>query len=380
MNIEPTSRLSPLSPAPGPSTPVNWQVGAVMRAHVVGRHNDGRMTLLVDQEEVLADVPPGAALPRAFRVRVTRSGSRPQLEMVDDHDSDEAFRMRALLSLVPRQAGLGALMAELQPVLDASGEGLSSDVATALTIVDSTIPTADAFANAASTAKVLGNAGLSLESRLAHAVASRNDAVLVGDWKAALARLVGALHPYPAVAAADACGDLPPPLPAQDLPRQPRAPRLPSRGSQADWGRLRNAAQGVLARIEIAQLQTQGRAPAWLFELPMRGRGGFDVLQIRVAPAPGNQAGGDDKAWSISLAMDLPALGAIGAEVDLRGNRIRVSLWAELSAVARRIEASLATLAGALQAHGLVVEHVACRYGSPERPPASSGGLLSATA
>lgn len=379
MNIEPTSRLAPLSPAPGPSAPVHWQVGAVLRAHVVGRHGDGRTTLLVDQEEVLADVPPGTVLPRAFNVRVTRSGTRPQLDMVDDHDSDEARRMRALLSLVPRQTGLAALMAELQPVLDASSERVSSEIAAALTIIDSTIPTVDAFADAARTATALGNAGLTLESRLAQAAASRNDAVLVGDWKAALARLIGALQPYPAVAAADACGDLPPPLPAQDLPRQPRAPRLPSRGSTADWGRLRNAAQGVLARIEIAQLQTQGKAPAWLFELPMRGRGGFDVLQLRVAPAVDSPIVGE-RAWLIALAMDLPALGAIGAEIDLRGNRVRVSLWAELSAVARRIEASLAALTGSLHAHGLIVEHVACRYGTPERPPAGSGGLLSATA
>lgn len=379
MNIEPTTRLAPLSPAPGPSAPVNWQVGAVLRAHVVGRHGDGRTTLLVDQEEVLADVPPGTVLPRAFNVRVTRSGIRPQFDMVDDHDSDEARRMRALLSLVPRQTGLAALMAELQPVLDGSSERFSSDIAAALTIIDSTIPTADAFADTARTATTLGNAGLTLESRVAQAAASRNDAVLIGDWKAALARLIAALHPYPAVAAADACGDLPPPLPARDLPRQPRAPRLPSRGSTADWGRLRNAAQGVLARIEIAQLQTHGKSPAWLFELPMRGRGGFDVLQLRVAPVADSPIVGE-RAWLIALAMDLPALGSIGAEVELHGNRVRVSLWAELSAVARRIEASLAALTGSLHAHGLIVEHVACRYGTPERPPTGSGGLLSATA
>lgn len=382
MNIEPTSRLAPLSPAPGPSTPVNWQVGALLGAHVVGRHSDGRMALRVAHEEVLADVPPGTVLPRSFRVRVARGGTRPQLELVDDGDGDgdEAARTRALLALVPRQAGLAALMAELQPVLDGPGDRFTADIASALAILDTAIPSAEAFANGASAANALANAGLSLEARLAHAAATGSDAMLLRDWKAALARLTGALHQYPAIAAADARGDLPPPLTRQDLPRQPRAPRLPSpgRATHADWGRLRHAAQAVLARIEIAQLQSQAAAPAWLFELPMRGRGGFDVLQIRIAPAALER--GDDAAWSIALAMDLPALGAIGADVVLRGNRIRVALWAELSAVARRIESSLASLANQLHAEGLIVEHVACRYGSPERPPTGSGGLLSATA
>jgi len=382
VNIEPTSRLAPLSPAPGPSTPVNWQVGALLGAQVVGRHSDGRLALRVDHEDVLAEVPADAVLPRSFRVRVTRGGARPHLELVDDSGSDDAARTRTLLALVPKQAGLTALMAELQPVLDASSDRFAAEIATALAIIDTSIPTPGAFADAAATANVLGNAGLSLESRLAHAVAAGGDVALVRDWKAALARLVGALDQYPAIAAADARGDLPPPSPGQDLPRQPRAPRLPSpsRASPADWGRLRHAAQGVLARIEIAQLQTQAAVPAWLFELPMRGRGGFDVLQIRIAAAASEHRAGDGVAWTIAIAMDLPALGAIGADIALRGNRIRVALWAELSAVARRLESSLAALTGSLQAQGLIVEHAACRYGSPQRPPAASGGWLSATA
>src|SRR3546814_20593865 len=68
----------------------------------------------------------------------------------------------------------------------------------------------------------------------------------------------------------------------------------------------------------------------------------------------------------VEIAIDLPALGAIGAEVRIAGNRVRVQFWAELSAVARRIESSLVALAGKLQSHGLIVEHVACRYGRPD--------------
>lgn len=364
-------------------TASSWQVGAVMAAHVLSRHSDGRLTLRVDQEEVLTEVPLGAIVPRSFRVRVARGGTHPHFEVVEEVESEEASRLRALLSLVPKQSGLAALMAELQPVLDGNSSRFPSDIGNALAILDNAIPSPSMFANVGTAATTLGNAGLSLEGRLARALAAGSDAPLLRDWKAALARLSGALQQFPPIAAADARGDLPPPLPAQDLPRQPRAPRLPSpgRGTSADWGRLRHAAEGVLARIEIAQLQTQIPRPVWLLELPIRGRGGFDVLQIRIAPAAGERAAGDPPPWNITISMDLPALGAVGADITLvRGNRVRVALWAELSAVARRIESSLTALVHSLQAEGIIVEHAACRYGSPERPPAGSGGLLSATA
>ncbi|PKM01409.1 MAG: hypothetical protein CVV16_14640 [Gammaproteobacteria bacterium HGW-Gammaproteobacteria-6] len=110
----------------------------------------------------------------------------------------------------------------------------------------------------------------------------------------------------------------------------------------------------------------------------MHGRGGLDVLQIRLLPT---SAGADSNpGWLIQIAIDLPSLGAIGADIRIVENRVRVQFWAEIAAVARRIESSLTSVADQLQRHGLVVEHVACRYGCPESSPGTSGSLVSATA
>lgn len=379
MNIEPASRLAPLSPAPAPGHPVTWVVGSVHPAQVLKRHRDGRVTLRVDNEEFLADTPPDQALPQAFRVRVTRSGNRPELELVgDEGDDDDAARSRALLALIPRQAGLSSLLAELNAVHEASDTRVAPAIQAAMAQVNAAIAAPSAFAGSTMVSQVLENSGLLLEARLLDTARSSGYRTFASDWKASLLGLIAALAPYPATAQVDSRSDLPPPQPLRGLPRQPRGQRVPWRANGSDWGRLHHAALGVVARLEIAQLQAGARQPAWLFEIPMRGRGGLDILQLRFSPQPASTGG--DWAWMIEIAIDLPALGAIGAEVRIVGNRVRVQFWAELSAVARRIESSLAALAGKLQLHGLIVEHVACRYGRPESSPGASGGLLSATA
>lgn len=379
MNIEPASRLAPVSPAPAPGHPVSWIVGSVHPAHVLGRYPDGRVALRVDDEELAAQVTAKADLPATFRVRVKVAGSRPELEIVgDDADADEAAQTRALLALIPRQAGLAGLLAELHAIHAASDTAIPSSIQSALEQLDGAMASPSRFADAAAVMRTLEASGMAMEAGLLRAIQDNRSLSLSGDWKASLLRLAAALSGYRAAAPADGRSDLQPPQPGRELPRQPRATRVPWRGNASDWGRLHHVAQGVLARQSIAQLQAAASAPSWLFELPMRGRGGLDVLQLRFTPTAadaGNVAG-----WLIEIAIDLPALGAIGGELRIAENRVRVHFWAEMSAVARRIESSLSAVTDRLQRQGLVVEHAACRYGRPEPSMGGSGRLLSATA
>ncbi len=379
MNIEPASRLAPVSPAPAPNHPTAWLIGSVHSAHVLGRYPDGRVALRVDDEELLADAPPDKVLPRAFRVRVTRAGTKPELELIaDEGDDDEAARTRALLALIPRQAGLAGLLAELHAVRTATDTTVPAQIQPTLAQLSAAMASASDFADAASVWRILNDSGIAMEARLLSAAQDNRNLSLNGDWKASLSQLTAALSHYPATAPADRRSDLQPPQPGRELPRQPRAPRVPWRGNASDWGRLHHAAQGVIARQTIAQLQAGALSPAWLFEIPMHGRGGLDVLQLRIAPTSTGVR--DESGWLIQVAIDLPALGAIGAEIRIIENRVRIQFWAEISAVARRIESSLAKVADRLQRQGLMVEHVACRYGCPEPSPGASGGLVSATA
>lgn len=377
MNIEPTSRLSPLSPAPGPDHPMQWLVGAVHAIQVLAREPGGRFRLLVDDHEVNADAAPGTLLPDRFTARVTRGGGQPQLDVAVDNDAPNPGLARALLGRIPRQSGLPALLADLHLLLQAPAATRIPEVPETLASLAQLISSASAFASGDATHATLRSSGLFLEARLADG--TEPSAQLHRDWKAALLRLASAIEPLADNATQMSIDALPPPQPARPLPRQPRARRGASgwQGDAAAWARLRQLLSGCIARIEIAQLQATGPTPVWLFELPLRGRGGFDVLQLRIRP--GTSAGAQP-AWQIEIAIDLPALGAIGADLSVRGDRVALHLWAAVAAVARRMEATLAGLATRLQQAGLIVEHIACRYGAPEPPSEGPGGLFSSTA
>lgn len=377
MNIEPASRLSPVSPAPRPDHPLQWQVGAVHAIRVLGREPGGRFRLLVEEHEIDAEAAPGVLLPDRFTARVARGGAQPQLDVVLGEDTLDSDLARALLARIPRQSGLPALLADLHQLLLAPSAVQEPTLVDALSSLARMIADASAFASSDTTEAHLRNSGLFLEARL---IADGEPETLVRrDWKAGLLRLAAAIEPLAGAASPMSVDALPPPQPARPLPRQPRARRgAPGwHGDTAEWARLRQLLNGSIARIEIAQLQAIGPSPTWLFEIPLRGRGGFDVLQLRICAAAN---GGAQPAWQVEIAIDLPALGPIGADLSVRGERVTVQLWADVAAVARRMEATLAGLATQLQNSGLIVEHIACRYGAPEPPSDRPGGIFSTTA
>lgn len=391
MNIEPTIPPAPLASSPPAGNATPWPVGAILTARRTWRDAGGRIALRIADEEVLAEAPSGVLLPGTFRVRVGHGSAHPELELLPDasdaagHRPDDAAleRGRALLTLIPRQSGLAFLMSELGPWLAAPADRIPEPLAPALAGIEAALPSPDAFAEAASTLDTLKNAGLMFEPRLAATAARPRDQTmaLAHDWKAALVRLAAALARQPPVpTSTDPGSAVPPPIGHDDLPSQPRhrSGSQPDPSSEAAQGRLLQAAEGVIARIGIAQLCSQQDDPSWLFELPMRGRGGFDVLQIRLFRD--REAGNQAQAWTALGAIDFPALGAIGFDLRLRGDHLRVGLWAELSALARRIEATLPALAEQLQREGLVVEHLSCRCGRPNRPLIECGRLFSSVA
>jgi len=134
---------------------------------------------------------------------------------------------------------------------------------------------------------------------------------------------------------------------------------------------------GALARLEIAQLDA-ATAQAWMIEIPLQGAHGRDVLQIHLEHGQDADTGGEN--WTLGFALDLPPLGPLQGELQLRDLRLNVRLWAERSATTERLERQFTPLRQRLAASGLQLDQLSCQTGLPHGQGSSGALLLKATA
>jgi hypothetical protein len=178
--------------------------------------------------------------------------------------------------------------------------------------------------------------------------------------------------------------DTPPPLRQRGLQAQPRAALgLPVSETPDDQeinqllGRLRGDVHAAIARLEIAQLDAAA-AQAWMIEIPLQGARGRDVLQIHLEHGQDSDTGGE--TWTLGFALDLPALGPLQGELQLRDLRLNVRLWAERSATTERLERQFTPMRQRLAASGLQLDQLSCQTGLPQGQSHASALLLKATA
>jgi hypothetical protein len=222
---------------------------------------------------------------------------------------------------------------------------------------------------------------------------------LKAQWQLLRAALAGALARVPATAREHAtaqasapsatipAGTAPPLYTARGLlaagvvtaapaPPEPVAGEgRPPRGTDT-VERLLGQVEGALARTRVHQLVAlpEARAaaenlpsPAWIAEIPLLHPHGVDVLQVRIEEHGGHrQPGGGERHWQVLLSLDAEPLGTLHALVQLAGQRLRATLWAERAATLHAARAALGELDSALRAHGVEVARLEC---VPGRPP-----------
>jgi len=141
--------------------------------------------------------------------------------------------------------------------------------------------------------------------------------------------------------------------------------------------RLHGDVKAALARLEVTQLEA-GSMLAWIIEIPLQGDGGRDVLQLQLEfihdMVDGNQG------WTLGFALDLPALGPLQGELQLRGLRLSVRMWAESAQTVQRLERQFTPLRQRLAACGVLLDQLSCQVGLPQPSGKYSAVLLQATA
>ncbi len=386
MIIQPTSlaALTWAGAAAG-TTAQSWRIGAVLSARPLGVNPQGLLVLQVGALAVETEVP-GNSLPAQFQVRVLSLGPQPQLEMLSTHPGEPTFQ-RALRELLPQQNGYASLLATVgalaqRPMV----RQLPPTLRTALAMLEHAMPTPGDLTQGEGLRTAIQRSGLFLESALTRAPPNL-PALLADDWKGALLRVAALLDQQMPAPPPQGRGDTAPPLQQTGLQAQPRVPlaalaALTAAAGQADAAplvtQLHADVKAALARLEVVQMEASMTA-AWMVEIPVRSADGRDVLQLQLEPVADDSEDGSN-GWILGFALDLPALGPVQGELQLREPRLSVRLWAERAATAERLERQFGPLRQRLAACGLLLDQLSCQLGLPKSQSRHSAILLQATA
>lgn len=383
MIIQPTS-LAALTWAGAASgtTAQSWRIGAVLSARPLGVNVDGQLVLQIGAltvESGLTDIP----LPAQFQVRVLSAGAQPLLEILGSPASiGNPAVQQALLERLPQQNGYAPLLATLGALSQRSTmRRLPAELRTALAQLEQAIHTPGEITRGEGLRKAILSSGLFFESVLAQPEGS-GALLAADDWKGALLRLLGLLDQRGPAGPSFSRADTPPPLFQRGLQSQSRQPLpllLPAETDDPGplLDQLHADVKAALARVEVAQLEAS-TVPAWMIEIPLRGVGGHDVLQLQLEYV--NEQPGGGRGWNLGFALDLPALGPVQGELQLREPRVSLRLWAERADTTQRLERQFTPLRQRLAACGLLLDQLSCQVGVPQSSGKRSAILLQATA
>lgn len=380
MNIPPIS-LAALTWASAASGTVaqSWRIGAVLSARPLGVTPQGLMVLQIGAATVEADVA-HSQLPAQFQVRVLSLGGQPQLQVLAQ-SADPTFQ-RILRERLPQQNGYTSLLATLSALAQRPAlRQLPADVRAALAVLEQSLRTPAEITQGDGLREAIRRSGLFFESHLLGPQGGQTS-LASEDWKGALLRLAGLLDKHGAAPPPSDRGNIDPPLLQRGLQAQARLP-LPALLGDGDvatlLSRLHGDVKGALARIEVAQLDAGANpAAAWIIEVPLLGKDGHDVLQIKLEHATETLDG--VQGWTMSFALDLPALGPIQGELQLHEPRLSVRLWAERIDTAHALERQFTPLRQRLAVRGVLLDQLSCQVGVPPSQGSSSALLLKATA
>ena len=375
MIIQPTSlaALTWLGAAAGASSE-GWRIGNVLSARPLGVSEQGLLVLQVGALTVETEAP-GTKLPPQFQVRVLSVGAQPQLEVLSATAPLDSTVHQALRERLPQQNGYAPLLATVTALSQWSvAKQLPPYLRSALALLEHSMSTPRELATTEGLRQAVNRSGLFLEAQLAQA--PTNDATVVqDDMKGALLRLMTILQGQATLS--ESSGDeVDPPLLYRGVTPQGRLPLPPELATTSDatelLPRLNTDVQAALARLEVAQLQANPNH--WIVEIPVQHAEGADVLQISLKHEPEAE-----RDWTMGFSLDLPPLGPIVGELQLRGLRLSVRLWAQLRETVDRLEGQFADLRQRLDATGLFLDQLSVQFGLPQAGNGMSAVFLKAT-
>ena len=375
MIIQPTSvaALTWLGAAAGASSE-GWRIGSVLSARPLGINEQGLMVLQIGALAVEAEAP-GTKLPPQFQVRVLSLGAQPQLEILGTGSQLDGNVNQALRERLPQQNGYAPMLSTLGALSQWSiVRQLPPYLRSALALLEHSMSTPQEVSTGEGLRQAVNRSGIFLEAQLAQAPASDANTAH-DDMKGAMLRLIAILKGQPTLGESSDV-EVDPPLLYRGVVPQGRLP-LPSELANTSEAtdflpRLYTDVQAALARLEVAQLQaTPGH---WTVEIPIQDTEGADVLQLLL-----KQQQEGEQNWTLGFSLDLPSFGPIVGELQLRGLRLSIRLWAQQRQTVDRLEEQFDDLRARLDATGLFLDQLSCQFGLPQSGSSVSAVFLKAT-
>ncbi len=280
---------------------------------------------------------------------------------------------------LPRQGAATALTATLtalvartgvpEPVMKAAQHLLSSRMELGGTTL-----------TGAALKQAVANSGVFSEARLAGATT-----MPAADGKLALMALRGALGKWLGTSQHPIAAAAPVPPPVRGTTPRARGPdpqpvnAVDPAASVEEIGRQAlDRSEAAIARLRLHQHaglpDADGRpAPAMTLDLPVVVGTHQALLHLQIRQEAESREGGSaERGWQMRFAINLPAMGEVGAQVSLRAGNVGVMLWATEEATAMALQAELELLRAGLVAAGLQPGSMLVRHGEPAAAPTSS--------
>lgn len=374
MKIDPHSNIPLTQPGSvrGDNRPY-WVLGQLLRASV-NLNAAGQSQLLIGGRAYSvtggADLRPGQDL----LLRVESLGQPPQMRVISGEGDDSGLQS-VLRWALPRQQPLQSLLSLLlgqaaQPTNATTGNTSLAELVQGLLarIVD-----AEQLTRWQNVRRAFSDSGLFMEAKLAVALSRGRAGNFDGDLLAQALRLLRALRAsgtpisHPLSGSTDSRGGA-----SRSRPERGRGDQRDKHVHDVDEERddesLREVIEAIVAGVRVKQigslLEQQGQGYGWSFELPYRDGEQLRSIDVHLRKDADRKQPTRD-VWTLTLEMDIEALGAMRAQLTLMEQHLSITLWAQEAALARLMESHLDRLETWLTEDGLYVDSLAAHHGLP---------------
>lgn len=279
---------------------------------------------------------------------------------------------------LPRQGAATALTATLTTLV--ARTGLPEPVMKAAQqVLSSRMDLGGVSLTGAALKQAVANSGVFSEARLAGATN-----MPAADGKLALLALRNVLGQWLGTSQPPITATAPVPPPVRGMTPRARVPDLQplsavdAAASAEELGRQAlDRSEAAIARLRLHQHaglpDADGRpAPSMTVDLPVMVGAYQALLHLQIRQEAESREGGPaERGWQMRFAINLPAMGEVGAQVSLRAGNVGVMLWATEEATAAALQADLETLRAGLVAAGLQPGSLLVRHGEPAPAPSS---------